>query len=158
MNKGLNVSIFTNKSCTTDKSVFTFGKKVQVFALRKPPVGVFIIAINVVNISNKIPEPGTMCSACSIGPSDLHQGCPADLRGLFSLMTQILQVIMERATILSAESAYRICAHLRESFPAACSVSRPGVSEKISVMDVAYSSKFREGSWRCSNSDLTGLH
>jgi len=105
MNKGLNVSIFTNKSCTTDKSVFTFGEKVQIFALRKLPVGVFIIAINVVNISNKIPEPGAMCSACSTGPSDLHQGCSADLRGLFSLMTQILQVIMERATILSAESA-----------------------------------------------------
>jgi len=52
-------------------------------------------------------------------------------------MTLILQVIPERATILSAESAYRICAHLRESFPAARSVSQPGVSENVSVMDVA---------------------
>ena len=70
-------------------------------------------------------------------PKDLHQGCPADLRGLFSLMTLILQVIPERATILSAESAYGICAHLRESFPAARSVSQSDVSEKVSVMDVA---------------------
>jgi len=73
-------------------------------------------------------------------------------------MTLILQVITERTTILSAVSAYSICAHLRESFPAARSVSQSGVSEKISVMDVAYYSKFREGSWRYSNSDLTGLN